>query len=279
MVRGPRTYEWTLKGTEPLGVLFYGLFIHWGDPFMCFGWTLWYDRDEEIAFPTVGPRGRSDNGVCMRLLGILHDQEYHTLRIDLSSRERGGAMAQAVVAQMDERIDIRAALPVQCAEMSVAADEILAQALSYCAGKMGLDGPQAVAERVCQGDRAACGYYVYSVAKQVAESVGSLDGNVRAVYTFDCDATPEDECLSEVARGALLVHLLVWTQRKTAALCALVSALDRALVRAYASALGVGQPASLLDVQVIDDVDVGRRSGYGALLGSMYHRPVQVWER
>jgi len=188
-------------------------------------------------------------------------------------------MTQAVVAQVDERIDVSAALPMQPAEMGVAAEEILAQALSYCAGKMGLDGPQTVTERMRQGDGVACGYCLYSVAKQVAEAIGSLDGNVRAVYTFDCDATPEDECLSEVARGMPLVHLLVWAQRKTAALRALVSALDRALVRAYVNVFGEGQPASLLDVQVIDDADVGRRSGYGALLGSMYHCPVQVWQR
>ena len=188
-------------------------------------------------------------------------------------------MTQTVIAQVDERIDISAAWPIQPAETSVAAEDVLAQALSYCAGKMGLDGPQTVTERMRQGDGVAYGYCLYSVAKQVAEAIGSLDENVRVVYTFDCDATPQDECLGEVARGMPLVHLLVWTQRKTAALRALIAALDRALVRAYADVLEEGRPASLLDVQVIDDDDVGRRSGYGALLGSMYHRPIQVWQR
>jgi hypothetical protein len=144
---------------------------------------------------------------------------------------------------------------------------------------MGLEGAQAVTERMRQGDGAAYGYCLYSVAKQLAETIGSLDGNVRAVYTFDCEATPEDECLREIALGTPVLHLLVWTQHKTAALSALIAALDRALARAYASVFGEGQPSSLLDVQVIDDADVGRRSGYGALLCSMYHRPVQVWRR
>ena len=75
------------------------------------------------------------------------------------------------------------------------------------------------------------------------------------------------------------MHLLVWAQCKTAALRALIAALDRALARAYTDMLGEGCPAGLLDVQVVDDADVGRRSGYGALLSSMYHRPVQVWQR
>ncbi len=189
-------------------------------------------------------------------------------------------MTQTVVAQVDKGIGVSVNLPMQPAEMSVAAEGIWAQALSYCAEKMGLEGPQTVTKRMRQGDGVACGYCLYSVAKQVAEAIGALDENVRVVYTFDCDATPEDECLGAAARGTPLLHLLVWAQRKTAALRALVSALDRALARAYAHVLGEGQPpASLLDVQVIDDADVGRRSGYGALLSSMYHRPVQVWQR
>ena len=188
-------------------------------------------------------------------------------------------MTQTIVSQVDGRTDVSVGVPAQPAGMSVSAEGILAEALFYCASKMSLDGPQAVTKRMRQGDGVACGYCLYSVAKQVAEEIGALDENVRAVYTFDCDATPEDECLGEVARGTPLVHLLVWTQRKTAALCALVSALDRALIRTYAEVLGEGRPASLLDVQVIDDADVERRSGYGALLGSMYHRPVQVWQR
>ncbi len=188
-------------------------------------------------------------------------------------------MTQSVVALVDGKIDARVDIPAQPAEMRVAVERILAQALSYCADKMSLESLQAASERICQGDGVACGYCLYSVAKQVAETIGSLDGNVRAVYTYDCEATPEDQCLGEIARGTSLVHLLVWTQRKTAALRALITAMDRALVRAYTSVLGGRQPTSLLDVQVIDDADVGRRSGYGALLSSIYHRPVQVWQR
>jgi hypothetical protein len=188
-------------------------------------------------------------------------------------------MTHTVLPKVDERIDVRVAVPAQPTRMSAAGQAILSHALSYCAAKMSLGGPRIAAERLCQGDDAASGYCLYCIAKQAAETIGALDENVRAVYTFDCEATPEDASLGEIARGAPLVHLLVWTQRKTAALDALLAALDRALARAYADMLGVGRPAGLLDVQVVDDVQVGRRSGYGALLSSMYHRPVQVWQR
>jgi len=188
-------------------------------------------------------------------------------------------MTQTVLAQVDERLDVPVALSVQLTGMSAAGETILSQALSYCAAKMSLSGPQSAVERLCQGDGVASGYCLYCIAKQAAGTIGSLDENVRSVYTFDCEATPEDASLGEIAQGMPLLHLLVWTQRKTAALSALITALDRALAHAYADRLGVGRPAGLLDVQVVDDAQVGRRSGYGALLSSMYHRPVQVWQR
>jgi hypothetical protein len=39
------------------------------------------------------------------------------------------------------------------------------------------------------------------------------------------------------------------------------------------------QLAHLLDVQVVEDIDVEERTGYGALLSSVHNRPIQVWER
>ena len=77
----------------------------------------------------------------------------------------------------------------------------------------------------------------------------------------------------------IIIHLIVWAQRKTGALNSLVAALDRALVQSYADLIGMRQLTHLLDVQVIDDADVENRVGYGAMLSSIHHRPIQVWER
>jgi hypothetical protein len=86
-------------------------------------------------------------------------------------------------------------------------------------------------------------------------------------------------CLGSFNQSVPLVHLIVWTGRKTAALRAFIGVLDRALTQTYADLLGKPQVTSLLDVQVIDDDDVERRAGYGALLGSIHHRPMQIWAR
>jgi hypothetical protein len=158
------------------------------------------------------------------------------------------------------------------------AQVVLIQAMEYCAHKMRLDSSQAVIDRLRAGDGKACEYCHYSVAKQVAESLGALDDNIKAAYIYDYDATPEDLCLGEAGR-ALPIHLLVWAQPKTAALNVLVETWDRALAQSYAKTIGARQLAHVLDVQVMDDTAVEQRIGYGALLTSLHHRPIQVWKR
>ncbi len=158
------------------------------------------------------------------------------------------------------------------------AEITLAQALEFCAQKMGLTGRQAVVESLQQGDGNACNYCHYSIAKQVAESLGALDENVKAVYVADYDATPEDLCFGAGTRTSP-IHLIVWVKRKTNALESLVEALDRAMAKRYANVIGPRQLAHLLDVQTVDDDDVKNHVGYGALLSSLYNRPIQIWER
>ncbi len=154
----------------------------------------------------------------------------------------------------------------------------LTQAIEYCAQKMRLGSSQAVIDRLRAGDDQACGYCHYSVAKQAAESLGTLDENIKAVYICDYDATPEDLCFGEAGQ-ALPIHLLVWAQPKTAALNVLVDTWDCALAQRYAEMIGGCRPGHVLDVQVVDDAHVEKRIGHGALLSSLHHRPIQVWRR
>ena len=157
-------------------------------------------------------------------------------------------------------------------------EEVLTQAIEYCTQKVRLDNSQAVIDRLREGDGQVCEYCNYSLAKQVAASLGALDENITAAYLYDYDAPTEGFDFEEMGR-ALPIHLIVWAKRKTAALNAVVETWDRALTQRYAEVIGGHQPAHLLDVQVVDGVDVAKRIGYGAMLSSLHHPPTELWKR
>lgn len=167
--------------------------------------------------------------------------------------------------------------PLHLPDANSTAEDVLNKALEFCARKMRLQGPQMTIDRLQQGDHNVCEYCQYSIAEQVGAALGALDENVKAVYLFEYEATPEDVAFSETS-GPPLVHLLVWAHRKTEALKSLASMLDRALATSYAQLIGPSQLQHLLDVQVIDDEDAEHRIGYAALLHSLHHRPLKVWE-
>jgi hypothetical protein len=180
-----------------------------------------------------------------------------------------------VASQVDAELSVaRLRLP----DAASTAEITLAEALEFCAQKLRLADRQAAIEHLRQGNSRACKYCHYSIAKHVAESLGRLDKNVKAVYVMDYDATPEDICFGEKTQISP-IHLIVWAERKTSALGSLVEVLDRAMVQHYTDVIGTCHLAHLLDVQVVDDADVKNRVGYGAMLSSLHLRPIQVWER
>ena len=186
---------------------------------------------------------------------------------------------QMSVIEKERRMDVEVAEPLPGPpDVALTARVILSQAMEYCAQKMRLGSWQTVLNRLMKGDSQVCEYCHYSVAKQVAETLGALDENIGAIYVHDYDATPEDLCFGEAGQ-ALPIHLIIWTQRKTAALNAMVETWDRALAESYAEITGGHKPAHLLDVQVVDSADVEKRIGYGSLLSSLHQRPLQIWRR
>lgn len=168
--------------------------------------------------------------------------------------------------------------PLRLPDAASITQGFLDKALAYCAEKMRLAGPQAALELLRQGDSRARWHSHHSLAQQVAATLGDMDRNVSSVFVFDYDATPEDLAFGDPTRVSP-IHLIVRAERKSEALYALVAALESALVQDYARRIGPGQLKYLLDVQVIDAEDVEKRRGYAALLGSLYNRPIQVWER
>ena len=177
-----------------------------------------------------------------------------------------------------EPVGVEAAAPNwQLPRADTIAGTALNTALGCCAQRMGVDDEQVV-RCLQQGDGATRSRYHYDLAKQIAEALGMLDETIKAVYVLDYDATPEDICFCE-ANADPLIHLIVWTQRRTPALSALAAAIDRALVQSYRDLVRAPHLGNLLDVQVVDDANVKQRTAYGALFASIHHRPITLWER
>ena len=188
-------------------------------------------------------------------------------------------MEETLATKQDEVMAVGSVSPLEFLDATRSAQTMLSEAMQFCAQKMGIDSLDVIVDLLRRNDRTVCEYCLYGVAKGVATSLGTMDERVTAVYILDYDATPEDLCFGTLNQGTPLVHLIVWTERKTAALSSLVAALDRALAQAYAELLGGCQIGILLDVQIIDDTDVENRTGHGALLQAIHHRPIPIWER
>jgi hypothetical protein len=162
-------------------------------------------------------------------------------------------------------------------DVNTMAQAALDRALSYTATQMGFSDPEFAVGHIRQGDQAACTHFQYALACQVAEYLHAFDRSVRSVHLYDCDATPEDTIFNPQPQNSL-VHLIVRTDKKSSALNALIQAFDRALAVCYGQRLATPQISYMLDVQLVDEDEVRSRTGYGALLFSIYLRPTLVWE-
>lgn len=182
-------------------------------------------------------------------------------------------------AQPVERMDVELApLPLRLPDADSAVEDAVARALEFAASKTAAPGRAAVLEALRRRDVTMIQYTTYGLASHLAETLGALDEMVNAVYLFDAGAAGEDEMFGEPARD-LSIHLIVWVERKTKALGALVSGLDRALGSAIAALQVMPARSHLLDVQIVDTTEVQQRIGYGALLSSLHQRPLQIWRR
>jgi hypothetical protein len=156
-------------------------------------------------------------------------------------------------------------------------ESVLNKALKASAKKMALRDVKALIACIKEGDPVACSYCHYHVAKELGEVMGRMDNNIRAVYAYNFDDNLSDENNPQNALPFSLVHMIIWAGRKTKALGALIEALDRALVLKHRDLFGRSDLEHALDIQVIDDEDVKARTGYAALLKSIYQPPIEVW--
>ncbi|MDD5701143.1 MAG: hypothetical protein PHU23_03745 [Dehalococcoidales bacterium] len=156
-------------------------------------------------------------------------------------------------------------------------ESIVATALEVSTRKMGLSNTGTLISSLKQGEAAAFNYYCYHIAKELGSVLGSWSKNIKAIYTCNYDEAVIEEDDFGNMRNFFLIHMIIWAEQKNKALNALLDAMDAAMVQQHQHMLGQNQLKSILDAQVIDDEDVRNRTGYAALLNSIFQPPIQVW--
>lgn len=155
--------------------------------------------------------------------------------------------------------------------------------IAHSMEKMNLRNRDQVYEARRRGDCTACDYLRYGIAQGVAEFIGSMDNRVKAVYIYDELEGSSDgvSCNAEKPRLSPGIRVLVWVSQKSPALSSLVDALAEAVEKESSQIPCPGDTALChqLDVILVDDQAVERRSGYGALISSLYLRPIEIWHR
>ena len=122
--------------------------------------------------------------------------------------------------------------------------------------------------------------FKYGLAEGATNVIVANDGNVQAIYLFEESTNPDSET-EDVLAPDLTVHLLLLVDSNSAALEAFVESLDRSLtelLRDLPSPL-LAKRTSILNAIPIVQEDADARQGYGALLSSVFARPVKLWAR
>jgi len=170
--------------------------------------------------------------------------------------------------------------PIEEEGYAPACREMIARTLDFCEKKARLQGHAAVAEALRQGNRSVHDYFLYGLAKEIGHFLGNGEAAVKAVYLFEPELMP-GEVNGRQPDLSRSLDLIVWVDIAREGLATLVDALDGEFLQQYKALVGpsVATLRHFLSVDVASDRDVQMRRGAGALITSLYARPLEVWSR
>lgn len=160
--------------------------------------------------------------------------------------------------------------------------KMMNEAIAFCAEKSGLQSKEKTRQALSSGDCCVCEYLHYSLAQKIGEYLGSVDDTVQAVYTFEPDyATGVEEVIPDRPNLSPGFNLIARVSRKSAALSSVVASVGSALAEEckQLACPKANAMCYVLNVEVVDEDEVQRRVGYGALISSHYIRPMELWHR
>ncbi len=165
---------------------------------------------------------------------------------------------------------------------ATAIGNMIGNALVFCSQKTECrDGEEAL-EIIGKGDCCVCGYLRYGLSRELGEYLGGIDASVQAVYTYEPEHCTSVADLAGVEhaleRG---INLIVSVDRRSAALYSIIASLEDAMRGAVKNLVCSEAKGSCyaLDVKIADEAEVASKRGYGALISSIYVRPLRIWAR
>lgn len=109
----------------------------------------------------------------------------------------------------------------------------------------------------------------YALAQEVCNYLTGICRGVRGVYIYG-------STLENRAGPVSDVDWIVWVHKKSASLDSLLWKLDVLLLQANRALTGFAGPRTFFDFHVVDDIEVAERTGYGAILRSLWTAPMPL---
>jgi hypothetical protein len=119
-----------------------------------------------------------------------------------------------------------------------------------------------------------------SLVRQIGEYLGQVDRNIKAIYHYQ-PVEPPEVTPPGPAHPYNGINLVIWVERKSAALGALLETFETAL-KASLAQIGCADfntGCFTLDVRLVSDHEVLERRGLGMLVGDVTLRSSEVWKR
>ncbi len=159
-------------------------------------------------------------------------------------------------------------------------DKMFDQAIVECADEIFAGDALRMRQSLLQSHCENCQCVAVCLARLIGEYLGHVDRTVKAVYNYQPLVDTDKETF-ETSEPFVGINLVVWVERKSAALSALLETLESAL-NASRNQIGcaIATPACFaLNVMLVSDHDVQEGQGLGLLIRAAGVRSIPVWKR
>jgi hypothetical protein len=160
-------------------------------------------------------------------------------------------------------------------------DRMVGEAITESAQAHFAGDERRVRQALLRGQCEQCDRLSASLVRQISEYLGQVDSRVKAVYQYEPAEDRQPPPRDDAAAGHAGIHLVIWVERKSAALSALTETLKVSLA-ASLSALGcpVAEPDCYTpDLEIVDSTDVEQSRGFGLLVNAPHLHSHSVWSR